>query len=432
MRARTPISVILSTYNWSSALRCALRSVQLQTLADFEVLVIGDGCTDDSRQVVDSFQDARFKWNNLPRNYGSQWAPNNRGLELAEGVWVAYLGQDDIWHPRHLEACLATAAQKQADLVASVAIMYGPPGSGFRAVTGVLVDDVYSPRDFMPPSSIAHARSLVERMGFWKSHLETPMPVDWAFLKAAADAGARIASTGELTVFKFNAAWRRDSYLLKPIEEQETMLKRIEAGRDFRQDELIGVLQAVVSDRLIRMEMSVPAAPSMSGAHRRNSRYKGAERRYDTAELIVADETRRFQVEEPSVFEWHDEETHPVFGAFRWSGPNARATISLPILVDRALLVKIHLIAAIDAEAMNSIKVFAQSEEVEFASETTPEMTRLITFLVQPTKVKKAHDNLNLALQIGKTRRSLDVGTNTDRRWLGLAVNWVEIGPARH
>src|SRR4051794_2915805 len=158
MSAHPAISVIVSTYNWSRALRCALRSVQLQTRADFEVLVIGDCCTDDSEEVVASIQDSRFIWHNLPRNHGSQWAPNNRGLEIARGAWVAYLGQDDIWHPRHLEASLATAARQQADLVASVAIMYGPPGSGVRAVTGVFAEGTYSPRDFMPPSSMSHAR----------------------------------------------------------------------------------------------------------------------------------------------------------------------------------------------------------------------------------------------------------------------------------
>src|ERR1700692_4573899 len=90
------ISIIVATYNWSSALYCALRSIQLQTFRDFEVLVVGDGCTDDSESVVRSLNDARFKWHNLPQNYGSQYAPNNRGLELAKAKWGAYLGEDDI------------------------------------------------------------------------------------------------------------------------------------------------------------------------------------------------------------------------------------------------------------------------------------------------------------------------------------------------
>ena len=237
MAAHPAISVIVSTYNWSSALRLALRSVQLQTRTDFEVLVVGDGCTDDSEAVVGSFEDARFQWHNLEQNHGSQWAPNNRGLELASADWVAYLGQDDIWHPRHLAACLETADRTGADLVGSVAIMYGPKRSGIRSVTGIFVDGVHSPRDLIPPSSMTHRRSLVERIGPWKSQDEARLPVDCAFLKAAVDSGVSIASTNELTVFKFNAAWRRDSYVLKPVDEQDAMLRRIESGEDFRQDD---------------------------------------------------------------------------------------------------------------------------------------------------------------------------------------------------
>jgi glycosyltransferase involved in cell wall biosynthesis len=48
------ISVITATYNWSSVLRYAIQSVLWQTLQDFEMLIIGDRCTDDSAEVVAS------------------------------------------------------------------------------------------------------------------------------------------------------------------------------------------------------------------------------------------------------------------------------------------------------------------------------------------------------------------------------------------
>jgi Glycosyl transferase family 2 len=108
------ITVITATYNWSSVLRYAIRSVLWQTLQDFEMLVIGDGCTDDSAEVVASFHDRRLRWHNLPENSGHQSVPNNTGLAMARGKYVAYLGHDDLWHPTHL-----------ANLVNELAI--GPP-----------------------------------------------------------------------------------------------------------------------------------------------------------------------------------------------------------------------------------------------------------------------------------------------------------------
>src|SRR5437762_4733085 len=101
--ASPQISVIIATYNRSNVLRYAIQSVLWQIFQDFEILVIGDGCTDDSAQVVASFAEPRIRWHNLPQNSGSQSMPNNTGLEMARGTYIAYLGHDDLWYPTHLE-----------------------------------------------------------------------------------------------------------------------------------------------------------------------------------------------------------------------------------------------------------------------------------------------------------------------------------------
>jgi glycosyltransferase involved in cell wall biosynthesis len=54
------VTVIIPTYNRSQTLACALRSLRLQTFEDFEVWAVGDGCTDESEQVVASFHDSRL------------------------------------------------------------------------------------------------------------------------------------------------------------------------------------------------------------------------------------------------------------------------------------------------------------------------------------------------------------------------------------
>src|SRR5262245_18234397 len=109
MGAAAPrVSVIIATYNRSRVLRFAIRSVLWQSMPDFELTVVGDCCTDESADAVASFEDARVQWHNLPYNSGHQSAPNNRGLELARGEYVDYLGHDDLWHPTHLEKVTAT------------------------------------------------------------------------------------------------------------------------------------------------------------------------------------------------------------------------------------------------------------------------------------------------------------------------------------
>lgn len=103
-RRRLPgITVIIPTYNWATVLPFSIGSVLGQTRADFEILVIGDGCTDESAAVVAAIRDRRVQWVNLPSNTGHQAGPNTEGLHRARGKYIAYLGHDDLWLPRHLE-----------------------------------------------------------------------------------------------------------------------------------------------------------------------------------------------------------------------------------------------------------------------------------------------------------------------------------------
>ena len=63
------VTVIIATYNWSTVLPYAINSVLDQTMTDFELLVVGDGCTDDSEQVVTAIKDPRVRWINLANEH---------------------------------------------------------------------------------------------------------------------------------------------------------------------------------------------------------------------------------------------------------------------------------------------------------------------------------------------------------------------------
>ncbi|HEX7530939.1 MAG TPA: glycosyltransferase, partial [Pyrinomonadaceae bacterium] len=85
MTTSPQVTVIIPTYNWSTVLPYSVGSVLKQTFRDFEVLVVGDGCTDDSESVIKAIGDDRVRWINLPRNTGHQSEPNNEGLRQARG-----------------------------------------------------------------------------------------------------------------------------------------------------------------------------------------------------------------------------------------------------------------------------------------------------------------------------------------------------------
>src|SRR5437016_8974570 len=167
MSRNQTVTIILAAYNLSAAMRLTIQSGLMQTHQEFELLVVGDACTDDSEQVVRSFVDSRIQWFNLPANCGSQYGPNNFGIQRAQGEYVAYLGHDDLWAPTHLEKGLHVFRAENADVVVAMAIHYGPPESGFRGATGLFPNDTYSPRYSFPPPSMLHKRNLVDRVGLW-------------------------------------------------------------------------------------------------------------------------------------------------------------------------------------------------------------------------------------------------------------------------
>lgn len=250
MKSSPPlVSVITATYNWSSVLRYAIQSVLWQTCQDFEMLIIGDGCTDDSEEVVASFHDPRLWWHNLPHNSGSQSTPNNVGLELARGRYIAYLGHDDVWYPSHLAMLTKAIQETDAGLAYSLAVMIGPPGSGVRVLTGLSDSGHYKRGKGLPPSSVMHTCELVGRIGGWKDYRTLRMPPDREFILRAYDHGTRFTAVNALTVFKFNSAWRRNSYQDRPSHEQADYVRRIQEDQDFMTGELLEIATAYALNR---------------------------------------------------------------------------------------------------------------------------------------------------------------------------------------
>jgi len=88
------VSVIITAYNYGRFLGEAIRSVLDQTFPDFELIIVDDGSTDNTREVVDSFKDPRIKYM-YQENRGVAGAADT-GLRAASGEYVLYLGADDI------------------------------------------------------------------------------------------------------------------------------------------------------------------------------------------------------------------------------------------------------------------------------------------------------------------------------------------------
>lgn len=204
------VSVIVAAYNRSQTLRLALDSLLGQQGVDFEAWVVGDACSDDSASVVAGYRDPRLNWLNLERHTGSQSGPNNAGLQLARGEYVAYLGHDDLWFPWHLAEALGAARASEADFVHSLCALIGPDGT--RECVGPPPAALDYATFFVPPSCWLHRRQAVQRWGTWADADRIPGPVDLEFLRRLQRGGAVMRSQPRLGVLKFPSAWFPRAY----------------------------------------------------------------------------------------------------------------------------------------------------------------------------------------------------------------------------
>jgi len=252
MAAVPRVTVIIATYNWSSVLPFSIGSVLRQTFDDFELLVVGDGCTDDSESVVAAMGDPRVRWINLPANSGHQSGPNNEGLRQARGDVIAYLGHDDLWLPHHLESCVSTLDRTSADLAFGIMARVGADEGEIRPM-------VMRPRARVwgPPSSLAHRRQMTTKLGGWRDHRELRLTPEAELLRRASVAGDRFEFTSRLSGIKFPAAERRDVYKLRPSHEQAAWLSRIDQEPDLERELLARfVIDGQEPDQLLYRQLA--------------------------------------------------------------------------------------------------------------------------------------------------------------------------------
>jgi len=124
------ITVYTPTYNRARILMDrAIPSVLAQSYKNFEYVIVGDHCNDETEKLVSEVNDPRIRFYNLPsrkRRYPetaeNHWLagpviPANKALEMATGKWIARVDDDEIWTTDHLEVLLSFAQEKQYEFV---------------------------------------------------------------------------------------------------------------------------------------------------------------------------------------------------------------------------------------------------------------------------------------------------------------------------
>jgi len=412
-------SVIVAAYNTGERILPTIRSVLAQSYRQFELLVIGDGCSDATGEILTAnFGDA-VRWENLERNHGSQSYPNNAGIERARGSHIAYLGHDDVWSPHHLEKLAAIIRAADPDFAVSGAAYHTPPGSKYYQFTGIFDDPSIATREFFPPSSLAHRRDVVERIGPWRDPRDINAPVDCEFLLRAAARGCSFASTKVITVHKFAAGHRYLSYRFPSAAPQQRMLERL-----LRPEGEAEVLQEIEADLAAGAEVPPIRYPDFS-RYASGQLYREARltKGLDQPPLIDVEQTLRIApISSPAALDWYPPEVHPVYGRFRWSGPNPNPIYWLPVRIDGAFYLRIHVIAFADAGLIRTLSVDLDDEPAALTVEPVDDGTYVLT--VRPHPRGPVTDGLKLNFRMPYSARPRD---DPFQRRIGIALGTIRI-----
>ena len=109
------ISVVLPSYNRAHILPRAIESILGQTYKDIELIIVDDGSSDNTAEVVGRFSDSRIVY--VRQENAGACAARNNGIAHARGDYIAFQDSDDIWHQDKLEKQLAALQNTGADVV---------------------------------------------------------------------------------------------------------------------------------------------------------------------------------------------------------------------------------------------------------------------------------------------------------------------------
>lgn len=109
------VSVILPTYNRAHLIKRSIDSILDQTYADFEIIIVDDGSTDNTKEIIEQYTDERIRYIGHEINKGAPSAMNT-GIKNSKGDFLSFQGSDDKWLPEKLQKEMLIFKESSSDV----------------------------------------------------------------------------------------------------------------------------------------------------------------------------------------------------------------------------------------------------------------------------------------------------------------------------
>jgi len=180
------ISILMPTYNRLDIITKAIKSVLKQTFKNFELIVINDGGDENLLKIINSIWDNRIVYIYI-KHCGLSGALNV-GLNIARGEYIAYLDDDDIYYPHHLQTALEALITMGGKVVYTdtYRIFQKKIENGFQTIhqepgpNKEFDKKALKRENYIPILSLVHHRECMKKIGYFDENLEHAM--DWDFL----------------------------------------------------------------------------------------------------------------------------------------------------------------------------------------------------------------------------------------------------------
>ncbi|TRW97626.1 glycosyltransferase family 2 protein [Paracoccus sp. M683] len=208
-------SVLLPTHDSPDTLGLSIASVLAQTRTDFELLVVGDGCTGPEADIVQGFGDPRIRWFDLPKAPGFGYANRNIALRQARGQLIAMAADDDLMLPGHL--CGMAAEFTNPEVQWAYCRPLWVTGDGLILPAYANLRLTHARQNFMghfnmiPSGCVVHRRSCLDEVAFWPENILKSG--DWHLWRQMIQhyGPASIRFNSRPTQLHFRARWRDET-----------------------------------------------------------------------------------------------------------------------------------------------------------------------------------------------------------------------------
>lgn len=273
-------SVVVPLYNKADSVAAAINSVLAQTFADFELIVVDDGSTDDGARAVAAMKDARIRV--IAQANGGVSRARNTGIAAAQASYVALLDADDVWHADFLQRihALIKAYPEAAAYATQYAFRHGiydsPPNHPHvKNLSPQLIDNYFhhvaGGDMLLTASSVCIPRAVLEQTGVFPVderigedqdlwiRLALHGPIAWDNRCSAyyrQDAGAMATRTSV-----DDSPWPFVSRLLQRLREGRIPHAEMDDAKRYAARHLLGQAGQLVLDGRSRSAMRLLSEP---------------------------------------------------------------------------------------------------------------------------------------------------------------------------